>query len=253
VRIAAIQHDIVWEDRDANFAHLDGLIGDAAQQRAQLVVLTEMFSTGFSMDTERIAEPFDGPSARFVVEQATRRGVWVCGSAPEVQPGDELPSNTLILAAPDGAVTRYCKIHPFSYGGEQEKYAAGSERVTVDVEGVRCSLFVCYDLRFADEFWAVAHHTDCYVVVANWPAARRDHWRTLLRARAIENQAFVVGVNRIGSGGGLDYAGDSAVVLPFGRTLEASDAAGEEILLHDVTADEVSEVRAKYPFLDDRR
>jgi predicted amidohydrolase len=253
VRVAAVQHDIVWEDRDANFAHLDGLIGDAAQQRAQLVVLAEMFSTGFSMDTERIAEPFDGPSARFLVEQAIRRGVWVCGSAPEVQPGDSLPSNTLILAAPDGAVTRYRKIHPFSYGGEHEKYAAGDARVTVDVEGVRCSLFVCYDLRFADEFWAVAADTDCYVVVANWPAARRGHWRTLLRARAIENQAFVVGVNRIGSGGGLDYVGDSAIVLPFGRTLEASDAAGEEILLHDVTADEVADVRARYPFLADRR
>ena len=253
MRVAAVQHDIAWEDRDANFAHLDGLIGDAAQQRAQLVVLSEMFSTGFSMDTERIAEPFDGPSASFLVEQATRRGLWVCGSAPEVQPGDELPSNTLILAAPDGAVTRYHKIHPFSYGGEHEKYAAGDARVTVEVEGVRCSLFVCYDLRFADEFWAVAADTDCYVVAANWPAARRDHWRTLLRARAIENQAFVIGVNRIGSGGGLDYAGDSAIVLPFGRTLAASDAAGEEILLHDVTADEVADVRAKYPFLADRR
>ena len=251
--VAAIQHDITWEDRDANFAHLDGLIGDAVQQRARLVVLTEMFATGFSMDTERIAEPFDGPSALFLVEQARRRGVWICGSAPEVQPGDSKPSNTLILAAPDGAVTRYRKIHPFSYGGEHEKYAAGTERVTVDVEGVRCSLFVCYDLRFADEFWTVARDTDCYVVVANWPAARREHWRTLLQARAIENQAFVVGANRVGSGGGLDYVGDSAIVLPFGRRLEASEGQSEEILLHDVTADEVTETRSKYPFIADRR
>jgi predicted amidohydrolase len=251
--VAAIQHDIVWEDRDANFAHLDGLIGDAVQQRARLVVLTEMFATGFSMDTERIAEPFDGPSAEFLVHQATRRGVWVCGSAPEVQPGHEKPSNTLILAAPDGTTTRYRKIYPFSYGGEHEKYAAGDERVTVEVEGVRCTLFVCYDLRFADEFWAVARDTDCYVVVANWPAARREHWRTLLQARAIENLAFVVGANRIGRGGGLEYAGDSAIVLPFGRRLEASEGQGEEILLHDVTAAEVADTRAKYPFLMDRR
>jgi predicted amidohydrolase len=170
-----------------------------------------------------------------------------------VQPGDTKPSNTLILAAPDGAVTRYRKIHPFSYGGEHEKYAAGTERVTLDVEGVRCSLFVCYDLRFADEFWAVAPDTDCYVVVANWPAARREHWRTLLQARAIENQAFVVGANRVGRGGGLEYSGDSAIVLPFGRRLEASEGQGEEILLHDVTADEVAETRSKYPFIADRR
>ena len=253
MRVAAIQHDIAWEDRDANFARLAPLISEAAASGARLIVLTEMFSTGFSMDTERIAEPFDGPSAQFLVEQATRRGVWICGSAPERQPGNTKPSNTLILAGPDGAVTRYLKIHPFSYGGEHEKYAAGSERVTVDIEGVRCSLFVCYDLRFADEFWAVARDTDCYVVVANWPAARREHWRTLLRARAIENQAFVVGANRVGSGGGLDYAGDSAIVLPFGRRLEASEGQGEEILLHDVTADEVAETRSKYPFIADRR
>jgi predicted amidohydrolase len=251
--VAAVQHDIAWEDRDANFSHLDGLIGDAVQQRARLVVLTEMFATGFSMDTERIAEPFDGPSAQFLVDQATRRGVWICGSAPEVQPGDAKPSNTLILAAPDGATTRYRKIHPFSYGGEDEKYAAGTERVTVDIEGVRCSLFVCYDLRFADEFWAVANDTDCYVVVANWPAPRREHWRTLLQARAIENQAFVVGANRVGSGGRLDYVGDSAIVLPFGRRLEASEGQGEEILLHDVTTDEVAEIRSKWPFIADRR
>jgi hypothetical protein len=116
------------------------------------------------------------------VGQAREHGLWVCGSAPEVQPGDDLPANTLILAAPDGALTRYAKIHPFTYGGEHEKYAAGSTHVTVEIEGVRCSLFVCYDLRFADEFWALAPTTDCYIVVANWPAPRRDHWRTLLRA-----------------------------------------------------------------------
>ena len=132
--VAAIQHDITWEDHDANFSHLDGLIGDAVRQRARLVVLTEMFATGFSMDTERIAEPFDGPSAQFLTKQATSRDAWVCGSVPEVQPGDDLPSNTLILASPDGSATRYRKIHPFTYGGEHERYAAGTERVTVDVE-----------------------------------------------------------------------------------------------------------------------
>jgi predicted amidohydrolase len=253
MKVAAIQHDIVWEDPPANFARLAPRIAAAADSGARLAVLTEMYSTGFSMHTERTAEPVDGPSVQFLVEQAQTQRLWVCGSVPEVHPGDDRPSNCLVLAAPDGAVHRYRKIHPFTYGGEPEKYAAGETRVTVDIEGVRCSLFVCYDLRFADEFWAVAHDTDCYVVVANWPAARRDHWRTLLRARGIENQAFVVGANRVGSGGGIDYAGDSAIVLPFGRTLEASEGGGEEILLHDVTAEEVVETRAKYPFLMDRR
>ena len=111
---------------------------------------------------------------------------------------------------------------------------------------------MCYDLRFADEFWGLAPDTDCYVLVANWPAPRRDHWRALLKARAIENQAYVVGVNRVGHGGKLDYAGDSAVVQPFGETHEA-DGPTEQTLVRDVDPAVVAETRARYPFLTDRR
>ncbi len=252
MKIAAIQHDIVWEDPRANFARLAPRIAEAATAGARLAVLTEMYATGFSMDTERIAEPVDGPSVRFLVEQATKHGLWVCGSVPEVRPGDDLPSNCLALATPDGDVHRYRKLHPFTYGGEHEKYAAGDARVTVDIEGVRCSLFVCYDLRFADEFWPLAPATDCYVVVANWPAARRDHWRTLVRARAIENQAFVVAVNRVGRGGKLDYSGDSAVIGPFGEVEAEAEGPVEALLFADVDPARVTSTRARYPFLRDR-
>ena len=121
------------------------------------------------------------------------------------------------------------------------------------VEGLRLGLFVCYDLRFADEFWAVAPATDCYVVVANWPAARRHHWRSLLVARAIENQAYVVGVNRVGvDGNGLEHAGDSMIVDPLGEVL-ASAAGGETVLVADVDPAVVAGVRARFPFLADRR
>jgi predicted amidohydrolase len=254
MKVAAVQHDIVWEDPPANFARLAPKIAAAADSGARLVVLTEMYATGFSMRTDRIAEPVDGRSTQFLVNQAAANGVWVCGSVPELAPRDDRPSNCLVLAAPDGAVHRYRKIHPFSYGGEHEKYAAGKERVTVDVEGVRCSLFVCYDLRFADEFWDLAPETDCYVVPANWPAPRRDHWRTLLRARAIENEAYVVGVNRVGSGGRLDYAGDSAVIGPFGEEVaEAEPGTSEQVLIAEVDPEVVAATRAKFPFLADRR
>ena len=136
------------------------------------------------------------------------------------------PFNRFVLAGPAGERYHYDKIHPFSYGHEDEHYAAGDGRVTVDVEGVRVTLFVCYDLRFADQWWAAARDTDCYVVVANWPAGRREHWRTLARARAIENQAYVVAANRVGSGGGLEYAGDSAVYGPFGEELAVAADTG---------------------------
>jgi predicted amidohydrolase len=149
-------------------------------------------------------------------------------------------------------VHRYRKIHPFTYGGEHEKYAAGATPVTVDVEGVRCSLFVCYDLRFADEFWQCAAGTDLYVVPANWPEARREHWRTLLRARAIENQAYLIGCNRVGKAGKLNHLGDSVILDPLGRPLcEAS--VGETVLLAEADAGEVARVRKEFPFLQDRR
>lgn len=252
MRVAAIQHDIVWEDPSANFARIAPLIADAAERGAGLAVLTEMFSTGFSMASERIAEPAGGPSARFLVDQAAAHGIWVCGSIPERASSTTRPSNCLVLAGPDGTLLRYRKIHPFSFAGEHNHYEAGDKHVTVMIEGVRLSLFVCYDLRFGDEFWSLAPDTDCYVVVANWPASRRDHWVTLLRARAIENQAYVVGVNRVGSGDGLDYAGDSAIIGPFGEEVIVGDDR-ESVLVGEVDPAVVADTRARFPFLVDRR
>jgi predicted amidohydrolase len=252
VKVAAVQHDIVWEDRAANFERLGPMIADAGAQGARLVVLSEMFSTGFSMATDVIAEPADGPSVQFLVDNARRHDVWVSGSIPERPAGADRPYNQLVLAAPDGAVHRYAKIHPFGYGAEPQHFAAGDTFLTVDVEGVRCSFFVCYDLRFADEFWALAPRTDCYVVPANWPASRRAHWTALLRARAIENQAYVVGVNRVGDGGRLHYSGDSMIIDPFGEIV-ADGGDGETIVTAEVTPERVRSVRAEYPFLPDRR
>jgi predicted amidohydrolase len=252
IRVAGVQHDIVWEDRDANFERLRPQIAAAAGAGARLVALTEMFSTGFSLDAERIAEPSGGPSSRFLAEQAREHRVWVCGSIPERDPGAAKPYNRLVLAAPDGELHRYEKIHPFTYAGEHERYAAGSEFVTVAIDDVSVSLFVCYDLRFGDEFWALAERTDVYVVVANWPESRRLHWQVLLRARAVENQAYVLGVNRVGEGGRLTYAGDSAVIDPMGEIL-ASAARTETLVLADVDPEVVRATRKRFPFLADRR
>src|SRR5207237_570429 len=127
--------------------------------------------------------------------------------------------------------------------GEHEHYAPGEKVITVEIDGVRVTPFVCYDLRFGDSFWNAADGTDVYVVVANWPASRRLHWQSLLVARAIENQAYVVGVNRVGNGGGLDYAGDSRIVDPMGEVLAAA-AAIETVLVADIDPAVVKDVRA---------
>ena len=252
MRVAGIQHDIVWEDRDANFARLAPMIAGAAASGARLVVLTEMFATGFSMAVDRVGELPGGPSSTFLVDQARAHDVWVCGTIPERPSADARPFNQLVLAAPDGTTHRYAKIHPFGYGAEPEHYAAGDAFLTVDIEGVRCSFFVCYDLRFADEFWPLAPETDCYVVPANWPRQRAPHWKALLPARAIENQAYVVGVNRVGTGDGLTYAGDSVILDPLGEVVAVA-GDGECVIMGDVDPARVREVRERYPFLRDRR
>jgi predicted amidohydrolase len=221
-----------------------------------LILLTETFSTGFSFDTPGIGEPEDGPTSSFLVDRARHHGVWIGGSYPEVggdaPPGDTRPSNTFALVAPDGTVHRYRKIHPFSHAGEERFVRAGTSFLTVDVDGLRCSLFVCYDLRFADEFWGLAPTTDAYLVVANWPAKRRLHWTTLLRARAIENQAYVVGVNRVGTGGGLDYVGDTTIVDPLGEVL-GSAASVATVVTADLDPAHVAATRDHFRFLLDRR
>jgi predicted amidohydrolase len=252
MRVAAVQHDIVWEDREANFARLARQVARAVAAGAELVLLTETFSTGFSM-TPGIGEPENGPSAAFLAVQAAEHGVWVGGSCPEIAPGEELPYNSFVLAGPDGETHRYRKLHPFTHGGEHERFRAGDGPLTVTVGGLRITPFICYDLRFADVFWRAAPETDLYVVVANWPAARRLHWQALLQARAIENQAYVVGVNRVGTAGdGTEHTGDSRVVSPMGELL-ATAAGSETLVLADVDAAEVADTRDRLRFLADRR
>jgi predicted amidohydrolase len=251
MRIAAIQHDIVFEDAAATRALVTPMIAQAAAADARVIVLTEMFATGFSMSPERIAEDEGGPSEEFLVDQARRHDAWLIASIAQRGP-DGRCRNNAIVAGPDGTVSRYSKIHPFSYAHEDEHYAAGDKHLTVDIDGLRATVFICYDLRFSDEFWERASSTDLYVVPANWPAARRDHWRTLLRARAIENQAFVVGVNRVGLAQQLVHVGDSAIIDPLGRAL-AEASVGETVLVAEVAAETVATVRTDFPFLADRR
>lgn len=252
MKVAAVQHDIVWEDPDATREHVRPLIADAAAQGAQLIVLTEMYATGFSMNPDKIAEDEGGPNERFLCDQATAHGAYVAASVAQ-RGTDGNYRNNAIIAAPNGSViARYAKIHPFSYAGEHERYAAGTQFVTVPVGDLNVSLFVCYDLRFADEFWAVARDTDLYVVPANWPQPRHEHWRALLRARAIENQAYVLGVNRVGPAKDLPHLGSSTLIDPMGERL-FEGGPDEAVLVAEADPKLISTVRTQFPFLPDRR
>lgn len=250
MRVALIQMDLAWEDVAENHRRAASLLEKAKEGDATLAVLPEMFSTGFSMDADRIAQPPGGASEQFLRDQAGKLGLWILASVPEQ--GAPAPRNMAMLVSPEGAVVKYAKIHPFSYAGEDRVYAAGERVVTAVVADVRVTPLICYDLRFPEPFRTAAEDTDLFVVVANWPDPRREHWRTLLRARAIENQAYVVGVNRAGEGGKLHYAGDSAAIAPLGETLVEA-GPGEHVLFADVDPAVVSKLRERFPALKDRR
>jgi predicted amidohydrolase len=255
LRVAGLQTDLVWESPEANRKQLEPQIRRAAAAGARLIALPEMWPTGFSMRPEAVAEPEGGPSERFLVETAAETGAGVCGSVAQKRADWTKARNVFLVATPDGVVHRYAKIHPFTYGGEAERYEAGDALATFEFDGVRVTPFVCYDLRFP-ELWALAApRTDLFVVVANWPTARAAHWRALLVARAIETQAYVLGVNRVGEGGGLKYDGQSALVSPLGELIADAFARPGEVTTIDGDVDpaRVAEVRAKFPFLADRR
>jgi predicted amidohydrolase len=251
VQIAAVQHDIAWQDSATTTQRLADRVAQAAQSGARLVLLSEMFATGFSMDTARVAQGSDGPIASFLAESAARHQCWVGGSFACVTDEYPRPTNRFVIAGPQGEQHFYDKLHPFSYANEHLAYSAGTTTRIVTIEGVRCALFVCYDLRFADEFWDLASDTDVYLVPANWPDSRAHHWRSLLIARAIENQAYVVGCNRVGTAEQLRYQGDSMIIDPLGRVL-AQAAHAECTVQADIDPAVVADTRHRFPFLADR-
>mgnify|MGYP001421560929 CR=1 FL=1 len=254
MRVVGLQSDLVWEDPAANREALRPRVLAAAERAPDgLVVLPEMWATGFSMHAERVAEPEGGPSEQFLVELAAQGGAAVCGSVAQTSPEWRRPRNVFLLATPEGAVHRYAKIHPFAYSGEDRHYEAGTALVTLRVAGVRVTPLVCYDLRFSDLFTIAAPGTDLFVVVANWPAPRAHHWKALLLARAVEAQCYVLGVNRVGAGGGLVYEGDSMLVSPLGEVLDALAPGEAGTVTGDVDPAVVADVRASLPFLRDRR
>jgi predicted amidohydrolase len=215
-----------------------------------------MWPTGFSMAAEKVAEDEGGPSERFLAETARATGAALAGSIAQRKAGAAgRPRNVCVVALPDGSVHRYAKVHPFTFGGEARHFDAGEDALTVTFEGVRITPLVCYDLRFPEMFAALAARTDLFVVGANWPVARSLAWMSLLQARAIETQAYVLGVNRVGRGGGLEYAGGSRLFTPMGEILDGADSAdgAERAVAGDVDPAEVAAVRAKFPFLSDRR
>lgn len=254
MKVAGLQLDIAWENPSENFARVERLARTAVEEGARLLVLPEMFATGFSMQVQKLAQMAPQIEA-WLAALAYDLQVWVLAGVAELDATrqDRAGRNMALVFNPDGQrVSAYQKIHPFSYGEEHKHYHGGTQLIHFEVEGVRITPYICYDLRFPEIFRVAAHRTDLMVVIASWPAARRHAWSSLLVARAIENQCYVLGVNRVGEGQGLLYSGDSGLWTPLGESL---NVLGVEpgLVMGEVLPSEVVRIREKFPFLQDRR
>ena len=246
---ALLQADLVWENAAANREEFQKKISRLSSE-VDLIVLPEMFSTGFSMNAENLAELTGGPSLLWMKKIASEKNAAVTGSLIITENGKFY--NRLYFVFPDGSFEKYDKRHTFTLAKENETYASGKERLTVTYKGWKICPLVCYDLRFP--VWSRnTEDYDLLIYVANWPSPRVQAWDTLLRARAIENMSYCIGVNRVGKdGNGHDYTGHSAVFDCLGNPLNKSSEEQEfeeEVVL---TKDHLEETRDKFRFLQDR-
>ncbi|MEA3207058.1 MAG: omega-amidase [Chthoniobacter sp.] len=251
MKICAIQLDIVWEDKRANFSRVRDLLQRSAPEPGALIVLPEMFATGFSMNLKVTRQQEAREDETFLASLAREYQAVVLGGVVSPGEGDK-GRNEAVAFSPDGTLlARYTKIHPFSLGGESEGHEAGSVIATFACGGFTVAPFICYDLRFPEVFRAASQRSaNLLVVMALWPVKRQQHWLTLLQARAIENQSYVVGVNRVGNEPQFSYAGRSVVIDPHGIVI--ADAGEREGVLTAVLEPEIAESwRRDFPALRD--
>ena len=252
MRVAAAQMDIVWHNRSANHEKARLMATQAKQAGADLLVLPEMFATGFSMDTSFTPEPLNGPTPALLRALAGELDMAVVGGF--VLAGNDAGSQNVSLAVNRNGkdLALYAKIHQISLLGEDASYKPGDLPVPFDLGEISAACFICYDLRFPELFRAVVDQCGLILVIASWPAVRQTHWDLLLPARAVESQCFVIGVNRVGAGGDHSFLGSSAIIDPMGQVLAQADDK-ESLLLADINPAVVAEVRSTMPFLKDRK
>jgi predicted amidohydrolase len=252
MRICCCQFDILWEDKTANYDIVRRLLHSDKPEADSLVLLPEMFATGFSMNVAGIAEDrMDGPTPRFLSDCAKEFSVFMTGGFVTCGP-DGKGRNELAVFSPDGSrICDYSKIHPFSYGRESRHYSGGSQIRSFAWAGAKVSPFICYDLRFPEIFRiAVCGGTEILIVIANWPQAREMHWLALLRARAVENQCYVAGVNRIGGDPNVAYSGRSVIIEPRGEIV--ADAGNSQCMISaEVDLSALHDYRREFPALMD--
>ncbi|MFN5422855.1 MAG: amidohydrolase [bacterium] len=252
--VTTIQTDLKWEDKQANLKMIEDKIRSISE-KTNIVVLPEMFSTGFSMRPETLAETMDGPTVVWMKNISKEKNIILAGSV--IVQEEEQYFNRLLWALPNGEIGVYDKRHCFSLAGEDQHYTPGNKRSIASVGGWKINLQICYDLRFPvwsrqqiqqDPEKEITPEYDVLIYVANWPEKRSNAWKTLLQARAIENQCYVIGVNRVGhDGNDLYHSGNSMVVDPLGEVMYEK-AHDEDVHTITLERSRLDEVRKNLPF-----
>ena len=242
--ISCIQTNLIWEDKEANFTNFESLFQKLPIE-SQIVVLPEMFSTGFSMNPQKFAEPFDGTTINWLKNQANKTNKIIIGSIIITDNGKNY--NRLITIFPNGEIQFYDKRHLFRMAGEHNHYSSGKNKLIFTLDNWKICPLICYDLRFP--VWSRNRNNyNVLIYIANWPEARSYAWKSLLIARAIENQCFVIGVNRIGiDGNNINHTGDSMIINPYGQIIAQANANEEQILSAELSFDDIDTIRKKFP------
>ena len=253
MQVYLCQLDCVWEDRAATHRRAHDLITSAKPERGSLIVLPETFSTGFSRNLAVTCQTQAAEDEQFLAEVAHEWGCHVMGGVVSPAPGGKGYNQSVTVGADGRVLARYSKLQPFNLGGEGECHVPGSSVEVFDLQGFKAAPLICYDLRFPEHArQAAARGANLLVYIASWPVKRYHHWLTLLQARAIENLAFVIGVNRTGSDPDFHYNGRSVVVSPHGHII-ADAGEQERVICAEMAPEEVEEWRKTFPALQDRR
>lgn len=248
MKISIIQSDLAWEDKLSNFQHLGKLISPLFN-KTDIVILPEMFNTGFSMNPVKFSESFESETFEWLKNTAIKGNFGLCGSYMVKEKSSFF--NRFVFVTPETKSWYYDKCHLFSMGEEDRFFSPGKTRLVFSFRGIRISPYICYDLRFP--VWS-RNRNDCdlMIYVANWPENRRGAWHTLLKARAIENQCFVAGANRVGiDGNSISYCGDSMIIDSRGETISSADTNEECVISGEISLTELTDFRKKFPVLND--
>jgi omega-amidase len=253
MKIACVQFDIVWENKPVNHDRVAKMLRDAALPPGTLVILPEMFATGFSMNVSAIAESAEGETHAFLSKLSRELKLNILAGVVRATTGGQGINEAVVFGPAGDELARYQKLHPFSFAGEDKHFAAGKRVVTFAWDEFTVAPLICYDLRFPEPFrLATKRGADCFAVIANWPASRELPWVTLLQARAIENQAYVAGVNRCGNDPNAAYAGRSLIIDPRGNII-ADGGTTPGVISAELDRPALLAFREKFPVLRDTK